>query len=349
MAQERYVAYVGTYTHENSVGIHVYDIDMEKGALKERSVAPINNPSNLAVAHSGKFLYSIADEGIASFSIDENGDLTKINQVWIGGMRGCYVEIDSQDRYLFLAGFHDGKVTMMRLNKDGSIAGIADGVFHQGIGKSSVEKRLEPRVSCVKLTPDEKYLCAVDWGLNQIKIYEVDYEAGKLKLNDIIRCGFNTAPRTIAFSNDGAYAYILEEATNEVEIYTYKLDENGPVFDKIGSQSVLDKPDDISSSSAMVISKDGKYLYVSMDGSNRVSCLQIGKNGLLELEGISYVSGDYPKSIAILPDEKTLVSLNHDSNEIRTFTVEHSKKTILMKNAPVKVDKPNSIAIHKLI
>lgn len=31
MAQEKYVAYVGTYTHENSIGIHVYDIDMEKG------------------------------------------------------------------------------------------------------------------------------------------------------------------------------------------------------------------------------------------------------------------------------------------------------------------------------
>ena len=25
MAQEKYVAYVGTYTHENSVGIHIYD------------------------------------------------------------------------------------------------------------------------------------------------------------------------------------------------------------------------------------------------------------------------------------------------------------------------------------
>ena len=349
MAQERYVAYVGTYTHENSVGIHVYDIDMEKGALKERSVAPINNPSNLVVAHNGKFLYSIADEGIASFSIDENGDLTQINQVWIGGMRGCYVEIDSLDRYLFIAGFHDGKVTMMRLNEDGSIAGIADGVFHQGIGKTSVEKRLEPRVSCVKLTPDEKYLCAVDWGLNQIKVYEVDYEAGKLKLNDIIRCGFNTAPRNIVFSKDGNFAYILEEATNEVEVYSYRLDENGPVFEKIGSHLVLDKADDISSSSAMVLSKDGKYLYVSMDGSNRVACLEIGNDGSLELEGISYVSGDYPKSIAILPDEKTLVSLNHDSNEIRTFTVDHKKGTILMKNAPVKVDKPNSIAVHKLI
>ena len=46
MAQEKYVAYVGTYTHENSIGIHVYDIDMEKGRLTERGVAPISNPSN---------------------------------------------------------------------------------------------------------------------------------------------------------------------------------------------------------------------------------------------------------------------------------------------------------------
>ena len=30
MAQEKYVAYVGTYTHENSVGIHIYDVDVAK-------------------------------------------------------------------------------------------------------------------------------------------------------------------------------------------------------------------------------------------------------------------------------------------------------------------------------
>ena len=27
----KYVAYVGTYTHENSIGIHVYDVNPETG------------------------------------------------------------------------------------------------------------------------------------------------------------------------------------------------------------------------------------------------------------------------------------------------------------------------------
>ncbi len=31
MKQEKYVAYVGTYTHVNSVGIHIYDVDVEAG------------------------------------------------------------------------------------------------------------------------------------------------------------------------------------------------------------------------------------------------------------------------------------------------------------------------------
>ncbi|MFR8812762.1 MAG: lactonase family protein [Lachnospiraceae bacterium] len=349
MAQEKYVAYVGTYTHENSIGIHVYDIDMEKGRLTERGVAPISNPSNIVVAHSGKYLYSIEDEGVASFSIDENGDLTKINQAWIGGMRACYVEIDSKDRYLFLAGFHDGKVTMMRLNEDGSIAGIADGVFHQGIGKSSVEKRMDPRVSCTKLTPDEKFLCAVDWGLNQIKIYEVDYAEGKLHLYDILRCPFSSAPRRICFSKDGKYAYVLEEATNIVEIYTYELHNGKPVFEKVADTSVQKKEDPLASGAAMEFASDGKYLYVSLDGSNEVVCLAVGEDGQLSIECNAKISGDYPKGIAILPDNKTLVSLNHDSNEIRTFTIDHEKKCVLMKNPPLKVDKPNSIVIHKLV
>ena len=349
MAQEKYVAYVGTYTHENSIGIHVYDIDMEKGRLTERGVAPISNPSNIVVAHSGKYLYSIEDEGVASFSIDENGDLTKINQAWIGGMRACYVEIDSKDRYLFLAGFHDGKVTMMRLNEDGSIAGIADGIFHQGIGKSSVEKRMDPRVSCTKLTPDEKFLCAVDWGLNQIKIYEVDYAEGKLHLYDILRCPFSSAPRRICFSKDGKYAYVLEEATNTVEIYTYDLHDGKPIFEKIADTSVQKKEDPLASGAAMEFAPDGKYLYVSLDGSNEVVSLAVGEDGQLSIECDAKISGDYPKGIAILPDNKTLVSLNHDSNEIRTFTIDHEKKCVLMKNPPLKVDKPNSIVIHKLV
>ncbi len=350
MAQEKYVAYVGTYTHENSVGIHIYDIDTEKGALTERTVVPINNPSYLKVSLDGKFLYSIADEGVAAFAIDEDGNLEKINQAWIGGMRGCYVETDKERRYLFVAGYHDGRVTMMRLNQDGSIGKIADGIFHKGLGISSVEKRLEPKVTCVDLTPDEKFLCAVDYGLDQVKIYKVNYKKGKMDVVGVLRFPYEASPRIMRFSKDGKYAYVMCERSNDIHVYKYKMKDGMPEFKKIQTVSVLEnKKHEIAASSMIAFSEDEKYIYVSIDALNAVSCLSRDvESGMLTWEFSTHISGDYPKTLHVLPGDEGFVVLNHDTNEMRTFLVNHEKKCAYMKNAPINIAQPNCIQIHKL-
>ena len=222
MMEGKYVAYVGTYTHENSVGIHIYDVDELRGTLTERKVVPINNPSDLIVSHSGKYLYSIADEGVEAFAIQPDGDLIPINKKWIGGMRGCYVELDDEDRYLFVGGYHDGRVSMMRLSEDGGVAEIADGIFHKGLGRGVAERASRPHVHCVKVTPDQKFLCAVDSGLDHVKIYRINYERGRIKLADILRCELDSGPRMIRFSVDGRFAYVLCELKNTVDVYNPK-------------------------------------------------------------------------------------------------------------------------------
>ena len=55
MGNKKYVAYVGTYTHGNSKGIQVYDVDVEKGTLKERSEVQVSNASHTAISKNGKF------------------------------------------------------------------------------------------------------------------------------------------------------------------------------------------------------------------------------------------------------------------------------------------------------
>ena len=52
------------------------------------------------------------NEGVAVFKRDENGDLVRINSVGIDGMRGCFLATDVDGRYLYVAGYHDGKVTV---------------------------------------------------------------------------------------------------------------------------------------------------------------------------------------------------------------------------------------------
>lgn len=349
--KDKYVAYVGTYTHSNSIGIHVYDVDPAEGRLTERSVTPINNPSYLCTSRDGRFLYSIADEGVAAFSIDQKtGDLTRINQMWIGGMRGCYVDVDSRNRYLFVAGFHDGRVTMMRLEQDGSVGDIADGIFHQGVAISANDRRLDhPEVSCVRLTPDEQYLCAADHGLNQIKIYRVDYLRGKLKLVDIIRCAMDSGPRALRFSADGKFLYVLTELDRTMEVYAYSNEKDEPNFELVQKVPVMDQEFPTAAAICFVFNEDESEIFVSIDGINGISFLaRDPQEGTLTYENMTLCSGDYPKSLIMLPGNEYYAVLNHDTNEIRTFRYFPENHYGLMKNAPVSVDKPNCIRILKL-
>ena len=61
--KDNYVAYVGTYTHESSKGIHIYDMDVEKGRICEREEVSIDNPSYITLSHDKRFLYAIFHYG----------------------------------------------------------------------------------------------------------------------------------------------------------------------------------------------------------------------------------------------------------------------------------------------
>lgn len=351
MSSERYVAYVGTYTHGTSVGIHLYDVDVEKGAMTERKVIPINNPSHLTISRDGQFLYSIADEGVEAFRILPDGDLEPINEAWIGGMRGCYVAVDDKNRYLFVGGYHDGRVTMMRLNEDGSIQGIADGIFHQGMGGNIAERNSSPHVNCVMLTPvKQNYLCAVDGGLDHVKIYQVDYEKGKLKIADILRCPIDSAPIKIRFTEDGKFAFVLCELKNTVEVYSYQCTSKGPVFEFVQSVPTVESKNlKNSGACGLEITADGRYLFCSNAGTNTVKVFEIDKEtGMLTEVCNSAISGDYPKSLGLFPDGKHFVSLNHDTNAMTLFKMNYEKGYFLMVGKPIKIDTPNCIRFHKL-
>ena len=120
---KKYVAYVSSYTisSEDNNGIRVYDVDVKNGRLKEKEQVEITNSSYLRVAHNQKYLYSITDLGVESYTIAADGTLDLLNKASINGMRGCYLYTDYEDKYLFSAGYHDGKVTVLRLNPDGTI------------------------------------------------------------------------------------------------------------------------------------------------------------------------------------------------------------------------------------
>ncbi len=353
MKKEKYVAYVSTYTSgmtDDIHGIKIYDVDMENGRFTEKDQVEITNSSYVTISHNSKYLYSITDFGVEAYKIEADGSLCVINQGSINGMRGCYLSTDYEDRFLFVAGYHDGKITVLKLREDGGVGEITDEIFHKGMG-SIAERNFRPHVNCVKMTRDNKYLCAADLGMDHVNIYWFDHTMGKLKMVDIIRSEQESAPRHLKFSKNGKFLYIVHELKNYVDVYSYKeISEKNPEFEKIQTISTLnDYHAGGSAASALNLSADYKYLISSNAGDNSIIIYSIDENtGLLEKILCLPISGDYPKDANLFPDNRHLVSLNHLSNTMTFFDVDLKKKVIVMHGKEMKVQQPNCVIFHKL-
>lgn len=353
--QDKYVAYVSTYTmgtltnDQKSYGIKIYDVDMKNGRFTEKDQVEITNSSYVTISHNKKYLYSITDMGVESYRIEKDGTLTNINHASINGMRGCYLSTDYDDKFLFTAGYHDGKITALRLKEDGSIGAITDEIFCKGMG-SVAERNFRPHVSCVKMTRDNKYLCAADLGMDHVNIYRLDHVTGRLKLVDILRSDIESAPRHMKFSQDGRFMYVVHELKNYIDVYTYKDEKDLPEFEKIQTISTVNEYHaSNSSASALNISEDFRYIVTSNAGDNTATIYKVDKKtGLLEKLLCLPISGDYPKDAVLFPDNKHLVSLNHESNTMTFFKTDLKNGLIIMNTKEISVNYPNCIIFHKL-
>ncbi|MCM1262740.1 MAG: lactonase family protein [Butyrivibrio sp.] len=350
MKQDKYVAYVSSYTigDKDQYGIRIYDVDMKNGRMTEKSHIKITNSSYITISHNQKYLYSITDFGVEAYKILPTGELEVINNGSINGMRGCYLSTDYDDKFLFVGGYHDGKITVLRLQDNGAVGEITDEIYHKGLG-SIAERNFRPHINCVKMTRDNKFLCAADLGMDHVNVYRFNHATGKLSQIDMIRSEQESAPRHMKFSQDGKFLYIVHELKNYITVYTYKESRDTPEFEKIQTISTLnDYHAGGSAASALNISNDFNYMVSSNAGDNSAVVYKIdNETGMLEKILCLPISGDYPKDAVLFPDNRHLVSLNHESNSMTFFNVDLEKGLLVMNGKEIKVPQPNCIIFHK--
>ena len=338
---------IGTYNSPKSEGIYVYRFNSLTGKIDSVSMTKSMNPSFLAVAASGKFVYAVNEiekdgngGNVSAFSFDnKNGNLSFINQQLTGGDNPCHVKIDKTGKWISVSNYSSGNFSILPLNKDGSINSKIQTIQNTGSGINK-ERQNEPHLHCTNFSPDYKFLYSVDLGIDKLISYSFNETTGNINntASQIINTKPGAGPRHFTFSPSGKFAYLLEELTGTISAYSYGKG-NLNLIQNISTLPANFKGQ--AGSAEILVSSDGKYLYASNRGeSNTIAIFKIDSKGKLSLAGHQSTLGTAPRNFNFDPTGNYLFVANQNSDEIVIFKINHSNGLLKDTGKRISIGKP---------
>ena len=337
---------IGTYTTGDSKGIYVYRFYEETGRLAYLSeIDDIKNPAYLCISANGKFVYSAnendKDGSLSAFKFDKaSGKLELINSQLAGG-GPAYVSIDKDMKNAFAANYGNGTLTVLPINKDGSLSPIIQSIKDEGHGPIA-DRQAGPHVHSAWLSPDEKYLFAADLGTDKLNIFR--YHASKNPpltpaMPESVSVVPGNGPRHFDFSADGKYMDLLQEMGAVITAYSV----DGAKLKPLQSVNMTAETFKGKVGAADIhISPDGHFLYATNRGdANEIVVYEINQDThLLNFVERYGTLGKTPRNFMITPSGNYLLVANQNTDNIVVFKIDKSTGKLTLTRSMIKVGNP---------
>ena len=229
-SQQNAYLVTGTYTSGKSEGIYVFRINSTTGEATKVAVASgIKNPSYLAVSPDKEFIYAVEElngDGnsgkVISYRFNKkDGSLTRIIEKPSGGDDPCYITTDKSGRWVITGNYTSGTVSVQPVNKNGVLADAVCKVQHEG-SSINKERQTGPHVHSTVLNDENNFLYVPDLGADKVMIYAFNKKTGKLTpaTEPFAAVKPGSGPRHLIFSENGRMAYLSEELTGTVNVFS---------------------------------------------------------------------------------------------------------------------------------
>ena len=338
------VFFVGTYTEPilfgtgqvlvgQGKGIYAYAFDPETGVAKLLNVTEgVRNPSYLAFGLERKFLYAVnelkefggaASGAVSAFALDQpSGKLTLLNTQPSHGTDPCHLTVDRTGEYVLVANFASGSVSVYPIQLDGSLGEASDVVQHEGSSLDPV-RQSGPHAHAVTLDNQGKFVYVPDLGLDQVVIYKLDTECGKLKSVGAVHTRPGAGPRQLVMHPSKPRAYLINELNSMMTAYAY--DEETGELSELQTLSTLPLGfEGVSTCAEVQIAPNGAFLYGSNRGHDSVAVYAISEDGTLALQGHEGTSGEVPRNIVLSPRGDYLLAANQDTQNLAMFKLDRA-------------------------
>lgn len=340
MEQSTHLVYVGTYTkggpdpRGRADGIYVYRLDPETGELSFVSATEdVPNPSFLSIHPDRTTLYAANEvteldghEGgaVSAFAIDwDSGSLTFLNRQQSHGVDPCHVSVERGGGSVFVANYTSGSIAVLPVEADGRLGHATDTRQHQGSGPNR-DRQEGPHAHCIVPDPANRFVLAVDLGLDKVLVYRLNAELGTLTEHDppSVALPPGSGPRHLAFHPTAPYVYVINELSSTIS--TCAWDAATGTLRVLDTISTLPNGFNGKNSCAEVrVAPSGRFVYGSNRGHNSIAIFAVDQsNGTLSLAGHVSTAGENPRNFSIDPSGAYMLVANQDTDTIVTFRID---------------------------
>ncbi len=352
-----YWVYIGAYTggKSDSKGIYRFDLDAATGQLTNKALAAESaSPSYLAIAPSGKFLYSVNEVpnqkagAISAFALDpKTGDLKYLNQESSVGSGPCHLIVDKEGKHVLAANYGSGSTVVLPIDEQGRVGDHTDFVQHAGKG-ADPSRQEGPHAHCVALDEANRFAFVCDLGLDKVLIYHYDAEKGKITPNDPPAADLapGSGPRHIAFTPDYKYAYVVNELASTITGFRYDPDHGA--LKEIETLSTLPKGADAKGNSCaeVVVHPSGKFVFATNRGHDSVATFAIDPaTGKMTYVGEQHEGIKVPRGFNVDPTGTWAVTANQDGDSIVVFAIDAKTGELKPTGVKAEVGKPVDVKI----
>ena len=379
------IAYVGTFTSPlqnmkatqvdlppgNGQGIHLFEVNHSTGAMTPCGVYKTGMSPNCLTFNAAKtVLYSTNETdhqgnneagSVSAFAINPtDGQLKLLNTVSSGGKGPTYVSLHPSGRFLLVANYFGGSVSVLPIKADGSLGEATD--FKQDAGTVGPRKATnappgsfafsghdQTHAHMIEADHSGRYALSVDLGLDQILVWKFDDQKGLLTPNDppFVSLPAGDGPRHFAFHPNHRWMYSLQEEGSTVVLFDYDTDK-GRLSER---QTISSLPPGFAGSnfcSEILVSADGLFVYVGNRLHDSIGVFAVGSDGTLTFVSEEWTHGDYPRSFNFDPTGTFLYSCNQRGDNIAVFRIDRKTGALAFTGHYTPVGNPSSIVFLDL-
>jgi len=356
--------YIGTHgaaksdpdSQRSVQGIYAARFDIRTGKLSEPQLQVRLPRATWLTPHPRlPVIYTVADAGpsssaesnIVGFEVEPaSGKLSQLGQVGAGGLDATHLTFDAASNTLFVANHGSGDVTALPVRPDGQLSAVASSQKDYGTGPNPRQKMPEPHG--VAIDPSHHYLLATDFGADRIFVYEFNGHTRILTPAQVpfVSVPPGSGPRHVTFAPDGKFLYLLTELTAELRVYRWDAGAGHLELAQTLSAYPADYSGNQKSGAEIMMSRDGRFLYVSLRGDQDslvVYGIARGTGQLREIQRVS-AQGKSPWSMAIDPSGHWLFVANEASNLVTLFSIDTSTGRLTATDATLSIPRPVTVA-----